>query len=237
MSLSSKPRRDSPLAGSQLPRRRTNCCGVGRLPMHESSRHLISNSDGDADLVRRVQNGDSEAIDELGLRLACIARFLQCRNSRTGGVLPKEDLHDLAQDVAVLVWRKLGTYRAEASLETWIYRFCELQLRNRIRRVIRERQHRAKDAHDVAVQTAAVAAALDKLDRSAKLLELLDSLRGEDATIVRQRFFEGASFAEIAANVGSSEGTVKSRCYRALDRLRESLRFLGENGPRLEDAE
>ncbi|MGY2875729.1 RNA polymerase sigma-70 factor (sigma-E family) [Marmoricola sp. URHA0025 HA25] len=59
----------------------------------------------------------------------------------------------------------------------------------------------------------------DDLDLWARVLQLPERQR----QVVALRFYEGLSVAETAAAMGSSEGTVKSQCARALARLRVVL--------------
>ena len=52
---------------------------------------------------------------------------------------------------------------------------------------------------------------------------LLGALPTQEADVLRRRFYEGRSQAEIAADTGVPLGTVKSRMVAGLARLREAL--------------
>jgi RNA polymerase sigma factor (sigma-70 family) len=55
-----------------------------------------------------------------------------------------------------------------------------------------------------------------------KLRQVIEGLPDKHQRVVLLRFFEDASLPEIAALLGCSVGTVKSRLHYALEKLRES---------------
>ena len=64
---------------------------------------------------------------------------------------------------------------------------------------------------------------LDELLERWRLAALLGALPAQEADVLRRRFYEGRSQAEIAADTGVPLGTVKSRMVAGLARLREAL--------------
>ena len=55
-----------------------------------------------------------------------------------------------------------------------------------------------------------------------RLRQAVEVLPEKHQQVVLLRFFEGASLPEIAALLGCSVGTVKSRLHYALEKLRDS---------------
>ena len=55
-----------------------------------------------------------------------------------------------------------------------------------------------------------------------RLREAVSALPEKHQQVILLRFFEEASLAEIAALLGCSVGTVKSRLHYALEKLREA---------------
>src|ERR1700748_1167608 len=71
----------------------------------------------EADLVKRCQDGDSEAFDEL------VTRY----RTRIFGMIynmvhNEQDAWDLAQDSFLKAWKSIGRFRGQSSFYTWIYR-------------------------------------------------------------------------------------------------------------------
>ena len=63
----------------------------------------------------------------------------------------------------------------------------------------------------------------DALVERWRIAHLLSRLRPEEAELLRMRFYEGFSQAEIAQRTGIPLGTVKMRMVGALRRLRDML--------------
>src|ERR1700757_3319024 len=71
----------------------------------------------DTDLVKRCQDGDSEAFDEL------VSRY----RTRVFGMIynmvhNEQDAWDLAQDSFVKAWKSIKRFRGKSSFYTWLYR-------------------------------------------------------------------------------------------------------------------
>ena len=175
----------------------------------------------DLRLVERVLAGDGAAREALCVRLECVPRTLTAANARLGHFLSPDELADLAQDVVLSVWRKLGTFRGHATLEAWTWSFCHHELRNRVRR---RRRRRAVVRASLAEIREPQAGATDpsSVDYD-HLEEELAALDPAEQDVVRLKHFEHLTFSEIAARLGISPNTVKTRYYRGMVLLRRRL--------------
>jgi RNA polymerase sigma-70 factor (ECF subfamily) len=168
----------------------------------------------DRDLVVRALRRDVDAVDELVRRLGCVGRFLAVRNSRLGAPLRANELTDVAHDVVVKVWESLPEFRGAAALETWVFRFCEFGLLSALRRRRRAGQPILDDVAQPARDMGLEHGELDRVYRA------LGRLAETEAEVVRRRHFDEESFDAIAGRLGQPVTTVKSRYYRALEKLR-----------------
>lgn len=194
---------------------RAPCCGYKRMSKLERD----AAGRWDVETARLALAGDAAARHELVERLTCVPRFLRCRNDRFGRMLPEHEVQDLTQDILAAIWAKLATFRGESDFEGWAFRFCDLQLRNHVRRFLkrRRREHSSADVDLAAAPTEG----MHELDVSHQVIELLDRLEGEEAQILRWRFLDDLEFAAIAGKLRKPMNTVKTRFYRALRRLHE----------------
>lgn len=176
----------------------------------------------DLGLVHAVLDGGAEARRELSTRMEFVPRALAAANARIGGPLTREDLADLSQDVVLRVWKKLGTYRGEATLESWTWRFCEHELWNRVRR---RRRRRAVMRSGLENLPSGLMASEEEpgsvnYDHLEKGLSDLDPAEEE---VIRLKHFEHLMFTEIAERLEISPNTAKTRYYRGITRLRRAL--------------
>jgi len=167
----------------------------------------------DRRLIRAALRGDRGAIERLVARLVCVPRFLGARNRRLATPLSEDELADVVQDVLVVAWRKLGTFRGDSALETWLYGVSAIQHRTAVRRC----ETRATVA--VPADLAAREVVAPESARGV-LQEALEKLSGPQAVCVRLRGLDEVPFAEIARRLSIPTSTAKTHYYRGLRRLR-----------------
>jgi RNA polymerase sigma-70 factor (ECF subfamily) len=143
------------------------------------------------------------------------------------------DAADAVQEVFLKVFRKIGGFRGESSLKTWIYRIAVNEARNQRRWFGRHRKREVglEPAPGESLgcgdwledqQRSPYEIALDHETRALiedALKEVSPSFRA--ALVLRE--IEGLSYEEIAEILEISLGTVKSRILRGRDALRKSL--------------
>jgi RNA polymerase sigma-70 factor (ECF subfamily) len=146
-----------------------------------------------------------------------------------------QEAHDLSQDVFLLVFRSIHSFRGQSALRTWIYRIVVTQARNRQRWW--RRRHRADqvslDEHVAAhgdIPSTVAGSAPDQVysqnEIARRLWDALEQLPFDQRTAIVLREIDGLSYEEIAFSLGVAVGTVKSRLARARGTLRAQLRGL-----------
>lgn len=132
-----------------------------------------------------------------------------------------EFVDDISQDVFISVYHKLKEFRFESKFTTWLYRITV----NKCRDYLRKKRVRSifvpiKDS-DTEYSTGPFSENVDipNLVRSA-IEKLPEKLR----TPLVMRDIDGFSYKEIADQMGTEVGTIKSRIFRA----RESLKLILE---------
>jgi RNA polymerase sigma-70 factor (ECF subfamily) len=130
------------------------------------------------------------------------------------------EAEDIAQEVFVQAFRALGRYDpARASLATWLRAITVNRCRN-----ARRGRRPVQVSWDAAAEYAALAVDPGPdADLRQTLWAALDRLTEKQRTAVVLRYFEGLTFAEIAATLNVPPGTVASRMADALAALRHHL--------------
>ncbi len=175
-------------------------------------------------LLARAQGGEAGAFCE-------VCRAYEGRLLRQAMALcGNESLaEELAQDTLVEAWRCLARYNGRCQFFTWL---CAIML-NRFRNVLREKQAAPFSAltheDEAAVRNnlekrANDECAPDKVaenrERAALVRACIERLSPKHQQVIYLRFYVDDSLEGIAAALGCSVGTVKSRLFHALDRLR-----------------
>lgn len=170
----------------------------------------------DLALVQGVLAGQSDAQGKFCTRMRCIGRILANRNRRYGCPLNDHDLADLAQETAMAVWRRLDTYRGLASLETWVYRFCALNMTSAMRKRRRSPRPLSEIEFDVEPSVEPAGAADE-----AELDSMLRHLSEREAEVLRLRHVDGLGNQEICEVLEISINSVKTHSLHAMAKLRE----------------
>ena len=182
----------------------------------------------DASLLAGLRTADEAAYETL------IQRFEQPVYSIVSRLLEDpDDAADVVQEVFLKVFRKVGAFRGESSLKTWIYRIAVNEARNHRRWFSR---HRRKEVGLEAApgETLGYQDWLQDPGRSpyettldhetGALIEAalgLVSPKYRAALVLRE--IEGMSYEEVADILEISLGTVKSRILRGRESLRNQL--------------
>ncbi len=177
--------------------------------------------------VQSAQQGDQvacQAIVEALHRpvLATIFRFL--------GTRYRKDVEDLAQEVFLKVFRALPRFDpTRAKFTTWVYTF----VRNHCFDVLKRRRVPTTSLHAVGPDEPARDFAdrrellptrqAENQELGRRISEALATLGEEQRMVFILREYEGLDYSEIADVTGVSEGTVKSRLFRAKEALRQQL--------------
>jgi RNA polymerase sigma-70 factor (ECF subfamily) len=128
-----------------------------------------------------------------------------------------EDASDLTQDAFIRVFRAWKSFKPGTSFLSWIYRIeTNLYLDELRRRKVRFYQGVPERA--VATIDEYVEAQL-----SEPVSKALGELSGVQRKIVMLALVDGCTYREIAAILGCSIGTIRSRLHRARALLRKSL--------------
>jgi RNA polymerase sigma factor (sigma-70 family) len=176
----------------------------------------------DLELVRRVATGEAGAFEELYRRYAAAGFGVALRVLRHR-VLAQDVVHD----AFVAIWNAPEAYDpSRGPFRTFVLSLVHHRAVDAVRREERlhERERRAnpndppgEDVLEVVVEEAALA------DRRRQVREALDGLPADQRRLLELMYFKGWTQARIAEEEGIPIGTVKSRVFAAMRRLREAL--------------
>ncbi len=171
----------------------------------------------DEALVALVARSDESALAELYDRVGGTAYGLAYR------VLRDEALaEDAVQEAFLALWRGAGSFIPErAKASTWILTLVHRRAVDLVRREQRRRAEPIEGAPEPAVGSAEEAAWL-RLDRE-RVQAALAQLPDQQREAIELAYYGGYTQSELAERLGQPLGTIKSRMFTGLTRLRELL--------------
>jgi RNA polymerase sigma-70 factor (ECF subfamily) len=192
----------------------------------------------DFQLIARLQAGDEEAVKELAERYSHRIFQMALRHMKN-----RQDAEEVTQDVLLKVCRKIGRFRGDAALSSWIYRITFNTAMSRLR------GHRAERAADQERDRTQAArrpgeerpAPRQQADWSrmpdeellrAQMRDVVAAALAEIPEIYRVpvvlRDIEGLSTEEASTRLNVKDQTLKSRLHRGRLLLRERLEMFSD---------
>ena len=179
----------------------------------------------DAELVQQILNGNSNAF-----------RFLVAKHQRlvlhvVGRIVQRqEDIEDICQEVFMKVYSKIGKFRGESKLSTWIARIAYNTSISYLRKEDRDELSYDERPALVAGETdeSTHRQPLENVEVKKYLMLKIEELPVQYRTVLTLFHLEEFSYREIEEITGMPEGTIKSYLSRARKILKEKLEKVAE---------
>jgi RNA polymerase sigma-70 factor, ECF subfamily len=169
----------------------------------------------DVELVALCRAGDVDAFEALYRQHSPRIYSLACRMAGS-----PQDGEDLLQEIFLQVHKKLGSFRGDAALGTWLYRLAMNQCLD----FVRSRRARMQSVTDAFEENGVEHAGtrdtpVVRLDLERAVQRLPDGYRA--AFVLHD--VEGLDHKHVAEMLGISVGTSRSQVFKARMKLREML--------------
>ncbi|HEY3324832.1 MAG TPA: RNA polymerase sigma factor [Planctomycetota bacterium] len=184
----------------------------------------------DEQLLRAMAEGHPTAFDELFSRHSTVVLSFLARLTAA-----RCDPEDLLQETFMRVLTHAGDFRAGAAFRPWLFTIARNVAYNSLQR--RRLRSEVEVSTDFSEAVPAVASSTESRSTSAdpsarmqsqeqrvKLLAALESLPPPQREIIVLVIYNGFNYEEAASITGDSEGTLRSRMFHALKRLRDRIK-------------
>ena len=190
----------------------------------------MRDSTSEAALLARLQTGDERAVAELAETYGTKVYQLAYRYLRN-----KEDAEEITQDVLYKVYRKVGDFRGDSALSSWIYRITFNAAMSRLRTTSyqrtrdEERQSTEQEelgtpaSHDIADWSDMADERVLRSQLRQRVFRAILSLPAIYRAPVMLRDIQRMSTEEASAMLHVKDQTLKSRLHRGRLILRKQL--------------
>jgi RNA polymerase sigma-70 factor (ECF subfamily) len=201
---------------------------AGHLPASAPSPRV-----DDARLVRRAQQGDAAAFEELVRNYDRTVLRLATHLTNSA-----EDAQDIYQEAFLRAYRNIGRFRFECSFYTWIYRIVTNLCCDHLRRKQLHDRYaysepysgNGEERDETVLERASDQRAGASPERAAlngelrkRILRALTKLSARERMVFELRHYEGLKLQTVAALLKTTENTVKNTLFRATHKLRLQL--------------
>lgn len=173
----------------------------------------------DEALIALLERGEDDALAELYDRYGQVAYSLAYRMLRNGTLA-----EDAVQEAFLTVWRNAARFVPErAKASTWVLTIVH----RRAVDLVRREERRRTEPFTPGVEPASAEGSADdeawlRLQRE-RVQEALRHLPDEQREALELAYYGGFTQSELAERLGQPLGTIKSRMFAGLARLRELL--------------
>ena len=171
-------------------------------------------ADREIELMLRVKGGDRSAFEELyRLYQKPLVNYLYrlCFNRPLA--------EDLLQEAFLRLWKAAPNYQPTAKVSTYVFRIAHNLFLNEAAR----RREKALEGADEEVR-ANPSSDLSRREVQSAVKKAIEALPDGERDCLLLSEYEGFKYAEISEILGIPVGTVKSRMFSAVQRLKESLK-------------
>jgi len=188
--------------------------------LSNQSNAMVSDGISDAECVRRLQRGETDAFEILVRRHEKTIFNLVYRM-----LGDYDEAAEVSQEVFLSAFRAVGQFRGDANFSTWLYRIALNHTSTR-RKSLGARQQRTmpiESADQLSDPQPGPAETLEKKQIRERVQNALSQLDPEDAKVLLLRDLQDIPYDEVARVLEIPVGTVKSRLHRARQALKARL--------------
>ena len=173
----------------------------------------------DEQLMLRLKGGDRQAFDVI------VQRYRDRMVSYAFRMVGNAELaQDVAQETFVRVFKSASTFRDDGRLAPWLYRIasnvCLSERTKRAKEALNVDYETLEDTHDSGVlvdEQVMAAMSTQRLGRA------IDQLSPQHKAALTMHVYQGLTYVEIGEALGIPTGTVKSRLFYAIRKLRNVM--------------
>ncbi len=173
-------------------------------------------------LIRKIlRRGDRKAAGELVEKYYDDIFYLVARQTGES----RETVLDLTQDIFVSMLSSLAGYdSAKAAFRTWLYRIATNKIVDRYRSKVYRFQRESVPFEEQEITGALdLSGDLENRETAQEILHRIQLLPTETQEILRLHIFAEQTFDAIGEMIGVPAATVKTRYYRAVEKIRKEM--------------
>jgi RNA polymerase sigma factor (sigma-70 family) len=136
-----------------------------------------------------------------------------------------EEAEEVAQDVFIKAFQKLGSFKGNSKFSTWLYRITYNACLDALSRKQNQPTHHAAEINDEITEDRVdnILAQLEQEELRTQLEECIQLLPKVDAFLVTLYYLKEQTLAEISVITGLTKNNVKVKIFRSRKKLYEIL--------------
>jgi RNA polymerase sigma factor (sigma-70 family) len=179
----------------------------------------------ETELIEQLKQGDETAFRTI------VEQWKDMVYNTILGIVQNEtEAEDLAQDVFIKVYEKVGTFKGDSKFSTWLYRIATTTALDHLRSKKRKKRFgflqslgSGGEENDAVPDFHHPGVSLDNKERSTVLFKAIDSLPENQKAAYTLHKLEGLSYRDVSEVLKTTVSAVESLMSRANQNLRKQL--------------
>jgi len=183
----------------------------------------------DRALVARLKDGDTAAFEEFVYENE--KKIYNIAYHYTGN---EHDASDITQDVFIRIYKNIQNFHEKSSLSTWVYQIAvntsidHLRKKKRQNEISLTQNDENEDSQwDIPDSGYEPEQNYERTELCETIRQCIQKLPDDQKQVIILRDINGFSYAEISKILSLEEGTIKSRIFRARNKLKVILKKAG----------
>jgi RNA polymerase sigma-70 factor (ECF subfamily) len=180
----------------------------------------MPDTNNDFELVRSFVSGDENSFNKIALKYQ--EKIYWHARKMTGNHL---DADEILQEVLLVLYNRLKSFRFKSSLYTWIYRITATRSINFTKRKKVRQFFSLEDKESLSLTGGSdIIKNIENREKLSKLESVLQKIPAKQREVFIMRNFEELSYEEIAEITGRSMGGLKSNYFHAVKKIYELMK-------------
>lgn len=158
----------------------------------------------DAELVSRIQNGDTQSFDRL------VRAYLPKIHRKVRKLVPAADVEDVTQDIFLNVVRSINNFEGRSAFATWLNKIAVNRVADYHRRMFRQKSRFIPEEEIPRHEPSQEASS------NVEMEDFLMKLPEHYREVILMKLCHNLSFVEIASALGMSYEAARSRYRRGI---------------------
>ncbi|HCM60212.1 MAG TPA: RNA polymerase subunit sigma-70 [Bacteroidales bacterium] len=139
-------------------------------------------------------------------------------------VITHEDTDDALQNTFINAWRKIGSFRFDSSLLTWLWSIATNEALTLIRRRERQSSVSLDDVEGILSDSAEGSNWFDGDAAEVKLQNAILGLPEKQRIVFNMKYFDDMSYEDMSSLTGTSVGALKASYHHAVKKIEQFLK-------------
>jgi RNA polymerase sigma-70 factor (ECF subfamily) len=183
----------------------------------------MTSAKSDYDLIKEFIDGSDIAFNTLARRYQ--EKIYWHARRMVGNHL---DADDIVQQVLLVMFNKLKTFKFQSSLYTWIFRITSTRSLNLIKKRLLQRWIPMDKWSETAEGKNDIFRNFDEKEKFEQMQKFLEEIPAKQREVFLFRNIEGLSYEEIAKITGRRVGTLKANYHHAFKKIKQMMQHYEE---------